>query len=74
VEVMADVYNVFSLIGSTLGDIREAQAGSAVTLLGLTGYDRTNGRGIYRLIPVERAPVSNDVSHWRIQLGMRFVF
>jgi hypothetical protein len=74
VELMADLFNVLSLLGSRWGDIRETLGGSEVTLLELTGYDTVRGRGVYRFIPVERAPISNDVSHWRIQLGARLTF
>jgi hypothetical protein len=71
-EVIADVFNLFALLGSKLGEVRETVGGAAVPLLELTGYDDAAGRGIYRLIPVERSAVSNEVSRWRIQLGVRF--
>jgi hypothetical protein len=74
VELMSDLFNVLSLLGSRWGDIRETVGGSEVTLLELTGYDTARGRGVYRFIPVERAPISNDVSRWRIQIGARFTF
>jgi hypothetical protein len=74
VELIGDLLNVLSLLGSRWGDIRETLGGSEVTLLELTGYDTTRGRGVYRFIPVERAPISNDVSRWRIQLGARLSF
>jgi hypothetical protein len=74
VELIGDLFNVLSLLGSRWGDIRETIGGSEVTLLELTGYDNARGRGVYRFIPVERAPISNDVSHWRIQIGARLTF
>lgn len=74
VELIADVFNVFALLGSSLGEVRETVGGAAVPLLELTGYDSTIGRGIYRLVPVERSAVANEVSRWRVQLGTRFNF
>jgi hypothetical protein len=71
-EAIVDVFNLLTLLGSKLGETRETVGGAAVPLLELTGYDANAGRGIYRLLPVERRAVSNDVSRWRVQLGVRF--
>jgi hypothetical protein len=73
-EVITDVFNLLALLGSRLGEIRETVGGGAVPLLELTGYDHGTGRGVYRLIPVERSAVANEVSRWRVQLGARFSF
>ncbi|HEY8166566.1 MAG TPA: carboxypeptidase regulatory-like domain-containing protein [Gemmatimonadaceae bacterium] len=71
VEIISDVFNLFSLVGSKLGQLREAEGGGEVPLLELTGYDAHASRGIYSLIPVDRRAVSSNLSRWRIQLGVR---
>jgi hypothetical protein len=74
IEIIADVFNVFSLLGWRIGDIREMPGGGSVPLLALTGYDVAHRRGVYGFIPGKQASISNDVSRWRIQLGARVSF
>lgn len=73
VELIADVFNLFSLLGWSVGEVRET-LGGAVPLVELTGYDAAAERGIYRVLPIERRVVSRDLSRWRIQLGARLHF
>ena len=43
-------------------------------ILGLTGYDQANQRGIYVFAPPDRKARDDYATRWRMQLGARYAF
>jgi hypothetical protein len=74
IEVSADVFNVLRLIGSDWGWIKSTTGFEEVNLLTRTGFDAANGRGIYALSLPQRAKVNQDLSRWKLQLGVKYMF
>jgi hypothetical protein len=74
IEILADAFNLLALAGTRWGEVRETAGGNAVPLLELVGYDEPAGRGIYRVMPVERNALLSEASRWRVQLGARMSF
>ncbi len=74
IEVSADVFNVLSLIGSDWGLIKSTTGFEEVNLLTRTGFDPVNQRGIYALSLPQRNKVNQDLSRWKLQLGVKYMF
>jgi len=74
IEVSADVFNVLSLIGSDWGWIKSTTGFEEVNLLTRTGFDAANQRGIYALSLPQRNKVNQDLSRWKLQLGVKYMF
>jgi len=73
-EVDADVFNVLNLLSSRWGQYRYTVLGASVQMLKLRGYDATNQRGIYSVMPVVRNRVLEDASRWQAVLSARYRF
>ncbi|MEP7065918.1 MAG: hypothetical protein ABI889_07805 [Gemmatimonadota bacterium] len=73
-ELIADLFNVTNLIDSHWGIRRAGSLSGDVSLLKLSGYDPVHQRGIYDVLPVDRAARDNDATRWRVQLGARVAF
>ncbi len=74
IEVSADVFNVLSLIGSDWGWIKSTTGFEEVNLLTRTGFDAVNQRGTYALSLPQRNKVNQDLSRWKLQLGVKYMF
>ena len=74
IEVSADVFNVLKLIGSDWGLIRSTTSFEEVNLLTRTGFDAVSQRGIYALSLRQRDKVNTDLSRWKLQLGVKYMF
>ena len=73
-EVTADIINVLHLIDGDWGLIRSTTGFEEVNLLTRTGFDATSQRGIYALSLPQRDKVSIDLSRWKMQLGLKYMF
>jgi hypothetical protein len=74
IEVSADVFNVLNLISSDWGLIRSTTTFEEVSLLTRTGFDAVNQRGIYALSLPTRKRANTDLSRWKMQLGVKYIF
>jgi carboxypeptidase family protein/TonB-dependent receptor-like protein len=74
IEVTADFFNVLNMINGDWGLIRQTAPFEEQAMLRLSGYDATNGRGIYNLFLPPRNQVQTNSSRWRIQLGAKYAF
>ena len=72
VEISLDIQNVFSLLGSRLGDVETV--GDRFGLLGFNGYTADGRQRITFSDPGEVADVDSFLSRWRMQLGLRYTF
>jgi hypothetical protein len=71
-----DVFNVLNLMNSGWG-INKTIVGFSDDILRTVGYDTANDRPIYRYQgpdPVTKFTVSNTLSRWRMQFGLRYDF
>src|SRR5438876_2151971 len=73
-EVTADVFNVLHVLSSDWGLIRSTTSFEEVNLLTRTGFDAANQRGIYALSLPQRRKVDTNLSRWRVQLGVKYMF
>ena len=73
-EITADLFNLFSFLGSDWGNVRSTAPFEGQNLLRLTGYDAASGRGIYDLALPSRKRVQTQDSRWKAQLGVRYTF
>jgi Carboxypeptidase regulatory-like domain len=76
VELTADLFNALNLLDHDWGVRRfvpQALAGG-VELLELVGYDQARGRGIYKVLPVDRNVTDTEATRWRLQLGAKYSF
>jgi hypothetical protein len=71
IELIADFFNVPNLLDGDWG-VRRSTAGTAI--LGLVGYDATNGRGIYEFSRRDPNRRDAEASRWRMQMGARYTF
>ena len=75
IELSLNVENLFSLLGSSLGDVRTVDF-QRYNLVDFRGYD-AQGRQIISFDPPEEgdiAEVSDFASRWRMQFGVRYTF
>ena len=75
VELTLDIENLFSLLGSSLGEVRTVDF-QRYNLVDFRGYD-AQGRQIISFDPPgedDVAEVSDFASRWRMQFGVRYTF
>jgi hypothetical protein len=78
-DLTADLFNVLNFLDSDWGVVRRTQGATAsynsVSLLELVGYDASNGRGMYALVPgATNRHIDVEASRWRLQLGATLSF
>jgi hypothetical protein len=80
-ELSADLFNVLNFLDADWGLVRQTLPGglgfalaNKIPLLRLGGYEPANGRGVYRLLPINRRQIDANASRWRFQLGVKLLF
>lgn len=75
-EFTADVANLANLIRPRWGRNRDVTLGPSVTVLSMAGWDATNARALYRVLPrlPMRGVLDDESSRWRVQLGAKYSF